>query len=82
MSKIVNQFIGNGNISRKMFWEKMRLKAQRYDMGDPEKIGFQSVPIPKEVIGRLEELRDSRELPQSMWAIIASILDSFVTEFR
>mgnify|MGYP007069898585 CR=1 FL=1 len=80
--RILDLSVGNGNISRKIFWEKARLKALKYDMADTQEMEFQQVPVPKEITGRLEELRDSKELPVSIWALFSGIIEAFAEEFK
>lgn len=72
----------NKQISRKMLWEKVRLKALKYDMADSENMKFQSVSIPQVVVDRLEVLRDSKELPMSMPALITGITEIFIKLFE
>lgn len=73
---------GGKYISPKMLWEKVRLKALKSDMADSENMKYQSVSIPQEVADRLKGLRDSKELPVSIQALITGILDTFTREIR
>jgi len=68
-------------ISRRMFWEKVRLKAQKYDMTETEKLDLCSVPIPRAVMVSLEKLIASKELTLSTPAVVAGVIETFIKEY-